>query len=143
MSREQSTYDEHLSQLSLNERVGMWVTDRVGTMWCAYIFCVIAIVALPAALSSKDPVIIVAWISQAFLQLVLLPMIMVGQNVQSRHTELQAQADYETNVEAEHRIEDLQTKLSQIEVEKLDKILAFIGGTGSVQKSKKRVTGNV
>ena len=48
-------------------------------MWCAYLFAAIALISLPAAISTRDPIVIVAWIAQTFLQLVLLSIIMVGQ----------------------------------------------------------------
>jgi hypothetical protein len=60
---------------------GGWVTRKVATMWCAVIFLVIALISLPAALHSGDAFVIISWISQSFLQLVLLPIIMVGQKV--------------------------------------------------------------
>ena len=53
-------------------------------MWAAYVFAAIALISLPAAISTGDPIIIVAWIAQTFLQLVLLAVIMVGQDVQSK-----------------------------------------------------------
>jgi hypothetical protein len=50
----------------------------------------------PAAIRSGDPIIIVAWIAQTFLQLVLLPIIIVGQNVQAAASDARAQSDHET-----------------------------------------------
>ena len=87
---------------SILERWGERITSVVGTMWAAIAFTVLAIISLPAALATGDPVIIVAWVAQTFLQLVLLPIIMVGQNVQSRKTE---RRDNETHaaVMAAHR----------------------------------------
>jgi hypothetical protein len=67
----------------LNARFGLFITLVVGTMWCAYLFTLLALVSLPAALKTGDKIIIVAWIAQTFLQLVLLPIIIVGQNVQA------------------------------------------------------------
>ncbi len=66
----------------INAKVAVFVTRLVGTMWCAYLFTAIAIAGLPAALHPGGEGI-VAWIAQTFLQLVLLSVIMVGQNVQS------------------------------------------------------------
>ena len=66
-----------------NAKVALAITRSVGTMACAYLFGVIALISLPAAVSSGQVIIIVAWIAQTFLQLVLLSVIMVGQNVQS------------------------------------------------------------
>src|ERR1700757_3022074 len=60
-----------------NARFGLWITVIVGTMWCAYIFTLLALISLPAAIHSHDAIIIVAWIAQTFLQLVLLPIIIV------------------------------------------------------------------
>jgi hypothetical protein len=81
-------------------RVNKWlavkITEGVGTMWCAYAFAVLAIVSLPAAIRSHDPVIIVQWVSQTFLQLVLLSIIIVGQNVLAQATDQRAEADHET-----------------------------------------------
>ena len=86
---------QHKQSLSFTERLALRITSNVGTMSCAGIFAGIAIVSLPAALSSMDPLIIVSWVAQTFLQLVLLPIIMVGQNLQNRHAELRAEAQYQ------------------------------------------------
>ena len=70
-----------------NRRVAEKITSFVSTMWCAYIFAALALISLPAAIKTGDVVIIVAWIAQTFLQLVLLSIIMVGQNVASASVE--------------------------------------------------------
>ena len=67
--------------LSFNDRFALGVTKVTSTMPTAYIFCAISLISLPAALASHDAFVIVSWISQSFLQLVLLPIIMVGQHV--------------------------------------------------------------
>jgi uncharacterized membrane protein len=122
-----NSYKEHIDKMRWNDRLALGITKYVGTMWTAYLFAVIAVVSLPAALASHDPIIIVAWIAQTFLQLVLLPIIIVGQNLQNKHTEIQSDADYETNVEAKKEIEELARSLSRLETEKLDKIIEWIG----------------
>jgi cobalamin biosynthesis protein CobD/CbiB len=65
-----------------NAKVAVLITRLVGTMWCAYLFGLIALLGLAPALKPGGEGII-AWIAQTFLQLVLLSVIMVGQNVQS------------------------------------------------------------
>jgi hypothetical protein len=65
-----------------NAKFAVLITRLVGTMWCAYLFAVIALLGLGPALKPGGEGII-AWIAQTFLQLVLLSVIMVGQNVQS------------------------------------------------------------
>jgi hypothetical protein len=51
-------------------------------MWCALLFVVIAIVGTPGVFPAPVTAIAV-WTAQVLLQLVLLSVIMVGQNVQS------------------------------------------------------------
>jgi hypothetical protein len=64
-------------------------------MWCAHAFAALALVSLPSAIRSHDAVTIVSWINQTFLQLVLLSIIIVGQNVQSAAADARAEATYE------------------------------------------------
>jgi len=77
-----------------NARVGLKITVLVGTMWTAYLFTLLALVSAPAALHSGDRIIIVAWVAQTFLQLVLLPIIIVGQNVQANAADARSLATY-------------------------------------------------
>jgi hypothetical protein len=79
-----------------NTRVALGITRAVGSMWCAYAFAALALISLPAALRSGNTIVIVAWIAQTFLQLALLPIIIVGQNVQAAASAARAQADHET-----------------------------------------------
>jgi hypothetical protein len=80
----------------INMRLALGITKIVGSMWCAYAFAILALISLPAALSSHSPIIIVAWVAQTFLQLVLLPIIIVGQNVQAAASDARAESDHET-----------------------------------------------
>ena len=66
-----------------NRMLAEKISAAVSTMWCAYLFAAIALISLPAAIKSGDPLIIVAWIAQTFLQLVLLSIIMVGKEAQA------------------------------------------------------------
>lgn len=84
-----------MAKLGKNERLGLWVTRHVGTMWAAYVFCGLSLVSLPAALASGDSIVIVSWVAQTFLQLVLLPIILVGQNIQAKSSDDRAIATYE------------------------------------------------
>jgi hypothetical protein len=81
--------------LSLNERIGLFITKTVGNMWAAYLFVGVALISLPAAIASGNEIVIVAWIAQTFLQLVLLPIIIVGQNLQAAESEKRAIATYD------------------------------------------------
>jgi len=82
-----------------NNRLASLVTKGVGTMWAAYLFAAIALVSLPGAIDAYrrgDTVLAIGWLSQSFLQLVLLPIIIVGQNVISAHQDARAETDHET-----------------------------------------------
>jgi hypothetical protein len=79
----------------LNAWLAVKVTSGVGTMWCAYAFAALAIVSLPAAISSHSAVVLVSWISQTFLQLVLLSVIIVGQNVLAAAADRRSEATYQ------------------------------------------------
>ena len=77
-----------------NARFGLFITIVVGTMWCAYLFTLLALVSLPSALRTHDKIVIVAWVAQTFLQLILLPIIIVGQNVQAAASDKRAADTY-------------------------------------------------
>ena len=77
-----------------NSRVGLRITLIVGTMWTAYLFTLLTLVSAPAAFKTGNTIIIVAWIAQTFLQLVLLPIIIVGQNVQAAAADERSLATY-------------------------------------------------
>jgi len=79
-----------------NARMAVKITRSVGSMWCAYVFALVALISLPSALRSGNSIIIVSWIAQTFLQLVLLPIIIVGQNVQAAASDARAESDHET-----------------------------------------------
>lgn len=71
------------------------ITSAVGTMYCAVIFACIAVLATPGLM--PQPVTAVAtWTAQAFLQLVLLSVIMVGQRLQSQATETMIRETHDT-----------------------------------------------
>ncbi|HXR23218.1 MAG TPA: hypothetical protein VN786_11735 [Acidimicrobiales bacterium] len=86
----------HNAYARFNKRVALLITNNVGTMTCFWLFCVVALLALPAALVEAHVVsptigligeagfvIVVEWMAQSFIQLVLLPALMVGQNLQN------------------------------------------------------------
>src|SRR5260221_2445295 len=83
--------------------LALTITTSVGTMWVAYAFAALALISLPAAIGSGEVIVIVSWIAQTFLQLVLLPIIIVGQNVIQAANDARAEADHET-LTAIHRL---------------------------------------
>ncbi len=97
-----------------NTRIAVGLTKSVGTMWTAYTFMGLAIVGLLAILGLLSPIValLVVWISQTFLQLSLLPIIMVGQNVLGRKAELQADEQFNTTMSSYNDIENIMQHLS-------------------------------
>lgn len=79
--------------LSLNGRLARIITTGVGTMWCAYAFAILALVALPQAIKG-GALAMVQWLSQTFIQLVLLSVIMVGQDVMQKASDDRANQTY-------------------------------------------------
>jgi hypothetical protein len=106
-----------------NRWLAVKVTNGVGTMWCAYAFAALALVSLPAAIMSGNAVLIVSWISQTFLQLVLLSIIIVGQNVLAAASDKRAEATYEDADAVLHTSLQIQDHLLAQDRE-IEKILA-------------------
>ena len=96
-----------------NAKFGLFITLVVGSMWCAYAFTLLALVSLPSAIKTHDKIIIVAWIAQTFLQLVLLPIIIVGQNVQAQAADKRAEATYEDADAVLHEALQIQAHLEE------------------------------
>jgi hypothetical protein len=110
----------HNPLVRFNSRFALLITLAVGSMWCAYIFIVLSLVSLPAAIQSHDSIVIVAWISQTFFQLVLLPIIIVGQNIQGEAADMRAQQTYNDAEAVLHEALQIQEHLSAQDTQLLD-----------------------
>ena len=82
----------------LNDWLAIHITKVVGTMWCAYAFAILALISLPAAIKGGTATLI-SWIAQTFLQLVLLSIIMVGQNIAAKKSDRQLEQTYRDSEE--------------------------------------------
>ena len=105
--RPAKTTDEHVG---FNGKVALILTTTVGTMWCAYAFSVLALVALPQALQG-GLLPIIQWVSQTFIQLVMLSVIMVGQNILSRASDKRADETYQDADATLHEAQQIQDHL--------------------------------
>lgn len=76
-----------------NAFLALRITGAVGTMWCAYLFAMLALISLPEAVRGGTATLI-AWIAQTFLQLVLLSIIIVGQKVSGEASDKRALDTY-------------------------------------------------
>ena len=118
---------------SFNGRLALWVTNNVGTMWCAYIFTVIGVTGIVASLANNtELVLIIASISGYFLQLVLLPIIIVGQNLQSAASDQRSLQTYKDAEAILNECLQLQQHL-QAQDKVLDDIIAHLHEEGGLQ----------
>lgn len=99
--------DEHVG---VNGRIGLTLTTVVGTMWCAYAFALLALLALPQA-AGGGLLALVQWLSQTFIQLVMLSVIMVGQNILSRAADKRSDMTYQDADATLHEAEQIQAHL--------------------------------
>ena len=109
----------------LNAKVGLKITLVVGTMWAAYAFALIALLSLPSTISSGSLFEIVVWISSSFLQLVLLPIIIVGQNIQARAADKRSEATYKDADAVLHEAREIQKHLKAQDAE-IERILGLL-----------------
>jgi len=119
------------AKVGINSRIATLVTGAVGTMWCAYAFAILALVALPSAITSGDPYALVQWISQTFLQLVLLSVILVGQNITSHASDKRAEMTYKDAEAIFYEAQQIQDHLQAQDdaiTAILDKLLKFDAG---------------
>lgn len=94
----------------LNAKLGLKVTLAVGSMWAAYVFALLALFALPDAFK-QGTYFVVVWLSSSFLQLVLLPVIIVGQNIQTKAADKRAENTYANAVAILHEAKEIQHHL--------------------------------
>ena len=124
-----TTVDEHVG---VNGKIALGLTAVVGTMWCAYAFALLALVALPSALGG-GLLSLVQWVSQTFIQLVMLSVIVVGQNILARASDKRAVMTYRDAEATFHEAEQIQAHLaSQDEAINalLDKVEKLEASTG-------------
>jgi hypothetical protein len=119
-----------------NARFGLKITLVVGTMWAAYVFTILALFALPSAIHQGTYFVIV-WLSSSFLQLVLLPIIIVGQNIQAAAADKRSEDTYKDAEAVLKEAEEIQKHLlaqdqaiSDI-VARLEKMMGPAAGTAS------------
>jgi hypothetical protein len=108
-----------------NTKVAIVITRVVGSMWCAYVFALFDLLSLPDAIRGGVATF-VSWVAQTFLQLVLLSIIMVGQNVQAGAADKRAEATFHDASATLHEVAHVQGHLAAQD-ELLTRIAAKIG----------------
>lgn len=111
---------EHRESISPMERLALSITTRVGTMGFFLIIFTWTVgwlgwnILAPRRLQFDPPMAFVFWLFISnMIQILLMPLIMVGQNLQGRHAELRAENDFQINVKAEREIETILTHLER------------------------------
>lgn len=104
----------HRNSLSSVEKLALFITQRVGTM--GFFFLILGWTVLwlgwnilaPREVRFDPYPAFVLWLFISnLIQIHLMPLIMVGQNIQGKHAELRADHDYETDKKAEKEIETI------------------------------------
>src|SRR5271154_5899141 len=103
-----NTYTATIATLGGLDQLAVWITEHVGTM--GFFLAILVWTALwlgwnflaPVNLRFDPPMGFVFWLFISnMIQILLMPLIMVGQNIQGRHAETRAEHDLEVNIKAE------------------------------------------
>ena len=105
------THKENLSKMN---KIALWITDNVGSMgffllifsWTV-IWLSWNIIAPPNLRFDPYPAFVFWLFISNMIQIFLMPLIMVGQNLQSKHAEIRAEEDFLINKKAEFEIETI------------------------------------
>lgn len=130
---------EHSEKLTALEKTALYIAEKIGTMGFFFALLIWTIIWLiwntlmPANVRFDPFPAFVLWIfiSNMF-QLFLLPLLMIGQNLQGRHAEARAENEFKTNLKAEKEIEVIIQHL-----ENQNEILLEILNAAKKSKAKK------
>ena len=133
------------AKTSALDRLALWITSHVGTMGFFIVIFVWTVLWLgwnllaPKELQFDPPSAFVFWLFISnLIQLMLMPLIMVGQNILGREADARAEHDLEVNIKAEREIEAVLRHLeyqNSILIAMLDKLGINFGA--ELRKTKK------
>ena len=105
---------EHKESLSQINKIALRITERVGSMGFFIIIFSWTVswlswnVVAPSGLRFDPYPAFVLWLFISnMIQIFLMPLIMIGQNLQSKHAEIRAEEDFIINKKAESEIETI------------------------------------
>jgi len=131
MEDQKNWHEVHEEDLTFGDRLSDAVANGMGS----WTFIIVQTVIVLLWMALNFVAFINHWDPYPFILLNLVfstqaayaaPIIMMAQNRQSDRDRLQAQADYQTNIDAKLEIEALAIQLNNMEVEKLDKIINML-----------------
>jgi len=102
--------DQHRAGLHIQDKIALAITTAVGTMYAVYFFtvCLAGWMLWQGAIAKHpfDPYPFAFLLFMGnIVQLLLMPLIMVGQNIQSKHAELRSDEEYKTTLSSYHDLE--------------------------------------
>lgn len=130
---------QHKSSLSALDKLALWITDHVGSMNFFFLIFIWTITWLgwntlaPTSLQFDPFPAFVLWLFISnMIQIFLMPLIMIGQNLQSKHSEMRAEEDFIVNKKAESEVE---TILKHLENQN-DMILQILNKIEQIENKK-------
>ena len=130
---------QHKSSLSALDKLALWITDHVGSMNFFFLIFIWTITWLgwntlaPTSLRFDPFPAFVLWLFISnMIQIFLMPLIMIGQNLQSKHSEMRAEEDFIVNKKAEFEVE---TILKHLENQN-DMILQILNKIEQIENKK-------
>jgi uncharacterized membrane protein len=115
-----NTYKKTKENLSNLDRIALWITQRIGTMGFFLVIvtwtsCWLSWNILAPINQRFDPFpAFVLWLFLSnMIQIFLMPLLLIGQNLQGKHSELRAQSDFEINTKAEKEIQKIMQVLEE------------------------------
>lgn len=130
---------QHKSSLSALDKLALWITDHVGSMNFFFLIFIWTITWLgwntlaPTSLRFDPFPAFVLWLFISnMIQIFLMPLIMIGQNLQSKHSEMRAEEDFIVNKKAEYEVE---TILKHLENQN-DMILQILNKIEQIENKK-------
>lgn len=130
---------QHKSSLSALDKLALWITDHVGSMNFFFLIFIWTITWLgwntlaPTSLRFDPFPAFVLWLFISnMIQIFLMPLIMIGQNLQSKHSEIRAEEDFNVNKKAESEVE---TILKHLENQN-DMILQILNKIEQIENKK-------
>lgn len=128
----------HRQHLSKSDRLALFITNKIGTMGFFLIIFVWTTLWLGWNFFAPDylrfdpfPAFVLWLFISNLIQIHLMPLIMVGQNIQGKHAELRSEHDFETDKKAEREVEAILLHLEnqqQLMLKMLEKIEALEKG---------------
>jgi uncharacterized membrane protein len=137
-------HEEFKARLGFNGKVATIMTGVYGSMYFVYfLICFMAGWMLWQSVIGKQafdpyPFLLLLFIGN-LIQLIGGPIIQVGQNLSSAHSELRAEADYEVNKKSFADIQEMQSRLEKLELENRE-LLQWIKENVAIQVSQESQT---